>query len=482
MIAALRQTVLTGFLGVFSGLLTLAVSVLFNPIAAIVLSIAAFLGLMTVVYPFVGLMLLGVFSQLDGLSNVIFAMSPVSGFKLLTASTLLGILLSIPMNKGHFRQTLRDPVLIMACLFMVTMFISTIFAENKGYAVDSIRRMISLLILLIMFVFLVDRRSRLTIVTYILMATSLFSAIILCLDIALGTSLLTTTEAATMSRTAEGFDRSSGASEHNPTTAATMMLAGVIIALVALLEGGKHKKFYLAVVLIGTLGIVLSFARSSALVYGLIVVMLAYRYRKSRYMPLGMIMGVLGLVAMTPFIPESYWERIASIFGGSGGDWTLGRRLTYNIIGIDLAFRYPILGVGPGNFKEWFVEPEFRYLPGRTLLGRQLHNMYLSVIVEYGLIGAFFFFGFLLHSLRSVRRVMLAPVDEDMRVLATAYFYGYLAYLMVSLFIPNEYNKYTWMMAGIASTFPYLNRPAPLVAHGVQDMRQKLMRVIGVSR
>jgi len=174
-------------------------------------------------------------------------------------------------------------------------------------------------------------------------------------------------------------------------------------------------------------------------------------------------MMLLGGAVMLPFVPAEYFDRIASILDG-GGDWTLGRRLTYNIIGLDLVWQHPVFGVGPGNFKVYFVDPEYRYLPGRTLLGRQLHNMYLSVIVEYGIFGAVFFLGFCLYGLRQVRRVMCAPVDHDMRVLATAFFYGYLAYLLVSVFVPNEYNKYTWMLAGIAASFPLLNnhrKPGP---------------------
>lgn len=459
MLEAAKRGAAMGALGIVGGLTTLGAGVAATPLVAIALPIAALIGLSTIVYPFLGLALLVVFAHLDGLSNVIFALSPVSGFKLLTALTVTGILLTVSMNRADLKRSSRDPVLIMAVLFFLTMCVSALFAGNKEYALDSIRRMGSLLIFLAMCVVLVGRRVRLSVVFYIVMGTSLFSATILIVDIVAGTTLLTSTDAATTARTAEGFDRSSGASEHNPTTAATMLLAGVVMALVAFLEGGRHRTFFLAVIVVGTLAIILSFARSSALVYGLVVVLLAWRYRKSRYMPLGMILGFVGFLAATPFIPPSYWERIASIFGGSGGDWTLGRRLTYNLIGLELALRHPILGVGPGNFKEWFVHPEFRYMPGRTLLGRQLHNMYLSVIVEYGIVGATFFFGFIAHSLRSVYRAMQNPIDEQMRVMATAYFYGFVAYLMVSVFVPNEYNKYTWMLAGVATAFAYLNRP-----------------------
>ena len=153
-----------------------------------------------------------------------------------------------------------------------------------------------------------------------------------------------------------------------------------------------------------------------------------------------------GLAAL-PFIPAEYWKRLGTIFG-AGGDWTLGRRLSYNLIGVQLFAEIPIFGIDPGNFAERFADPEFRYYPGRTLLGRELHNMHLSVLTQYGIAGAAAFYGML----AALRRVSRNPASERMRIWAGALGLGFVAYLIASLFLPNEYTKYTWVLSGPAAT------------------------------
>ena len=92
------------------------------------------------------------------------------------------------------------------------------------------------------------------------------------------------------------------------------------------------------------------------------------------------------------------------------------------------------------------------------MYGRQLHNMHLSIMVEYGLIGATFFYGMVFSAFKGAFRAMRAPVDARIGVLATAYFYALLAYMLVSVFVPNEYNKYTWIMLGLGAALPRINK------------------------
>jgi O-antigen ligase len=235
-----------------------------------------------------------------------------------------------------------------------------------------------------------------------------------------------------------------------------MLLVGVIFALVHALESPVWRMRLLMIAGIGTMAVVLSFARSAALAYFVIAMALVWRHRHWRYLPLGAAAGFAAGLAALPFIPAEYWERLASIVGGAG-DPTLGRRFTYNLIGIDLFLHHPIFGVGPSNFIHHFTSVEYRYLPGRTLLGRELHNMYLSVVVQYGVVGAFPFFAMLVMSFKQLRAVARAPSDEAMRVYATALAYAFAAYLLASLFLPNEYTKYTWLLPGISAALFIVN-------------------------
>ncbi|NVO26670.1 O-antigen ligase family protein [Donghicola sp. C2-DW-16] len=441
--------------GVTSGLIALAFAIAGHVKLAVIMPVAAVFGLGFAAHPFVGVSALLFFAQLDGIQDKIF---PGDGFKLMTLGTMLGVIVTAFRHRGMVKDALMQPIAIMGMLLGVSMLVSALGADSKVMAANSLRRLLAMIIFMYLIIIMVNTRARFEKALMILALTSLISGIILILDVKLGMTLISTSDAATTARTAEGFERSSGASQYNPTTAATMMLTGVIIALVMFLEQDKYKRFYLAAAGIGTMALIFSFARSSFIVYTVTGMFLAYRYRKHHMIVPAMVIGSMLVLIMLPFLPESYYERIGSIFGAGGGDWTLGRRMTYNVIGVNLLVEHPLFGVGPGNFKKHFVDSAYRFLPGRTMFGRQLHNMHLSIMVEYGLVGATFFYAMVISAFKGAFRVMREPVDANIGFLATAYMYGLMSYMMVSVFVPNEYNKYTWIMLGLGAALPRVNR------------------------
>lgn len=443
------------FAGCAAAVLALAFTILGHPELALILPVAAVIGLAFAAHPFVGISALLFFAQLDGIQDKIF---PGDGFKLMTLGTMVGVIVTAFRQRGMVRDALMQPIAIMGMLLGLSMIVSAFGAESKYMAANSLRRLLAMIIFMYLIIILVNTRARFERAMMILALTSLISGVILILDVKLGMTLISTSDAATTARTAEGFERSSGASQYNPTTAATMMLTGVIIAVVMYIEQDHYKRFYMAAAGIGTLALIFSFARSSFLVYTITAIFLFYRYRQHRLIIPVLVIGGMFALMMLPFLPASYYERIASIFGGGGGDWTLGRRMTYNVIGVNLLTEHPLFGVGPGNFKKHFVDSAYRYLPGRTMYGRQLHNMHLSIMVEYGLIGATFFYGMVIAAFRGAREVMRSPADSAIGHLATAYFYALTAYMLVSVFVPNEYNKYTWIMLGLGAALPRVNR------------------------
>lgn len=435
--------------GAFAALLSLGVSLLLNPFLAPLVPFALIFGLAALTQPVAAALMLVGLSYLDALGKMVFFFSPLSPFKLFTGLAILALILQVTRFRTGIQAATASPVFRAYLAFMMAWVIAFMMAESlrqaAGWAID----LATVAIILPLILFILQKESHVRLGIWILAAASAISALILIADIILGTRLVSTSDAATTARTAEGFDRSSGGSNENPTTAATMLLTGTVIALVHALESPVRRKLFTVMAVVGVIGVLLSFARSSFVVAGIITILLAWRYRKHRLFPLGCILAVLGGMALLPFLPESFWDRILSIFGG-GGDWTLGRRLSYNVIGLDLLSSNPIFGVGPGNFFSLFTSSEFRFLPGRTLTGRQLHNMYLSVAVEYGLVGFSCFMAIILSGFRACRDTIENARSEQTRATATALFYGMLAYFLVSVFVPNEYNKYTWLLPALA--------------------------------
>lgn len=426
----------------------LAIGFVIHPLAAFALPIAIAVATAVLLYPFVGLVMLTLFAQLDALANLLFSSLPVSGVKLLALLTLAGVVFNIAREKYAIRLVLREPAVIAVGLFGVLICLSFFVAENQEYALWSVRRQASLILLFSLVVVLTRTIQQLKILLYCIAGAALASSLLVILDSTIGGNILSTSDAATSARW-EGVSRSSGGSDYNPTTAATMLVAGTVLAGVLCVEFSRFRMLMVAAFLFGSIGIVLSFARSAALVFVLIMLWLAWLYRSHELFPLACVLAFLGLLIMLPFVPEQYWERLGTLFGG-GSDWTLGRRLGYNLIGLDLLKDHPILGVGPGNFKEHYVATEFRYYPGRTLLPRQLHNMYLSVAVEYGIPAFICFMTFIWQALSGLWRIDNSGEESELRSLVRALLIAYIAYLMASVFVPNEYNKYTWLLTGIS--------------------------------
>ncbi|MFP7569964.1 O-antigen ligase family protein [Marivita sp. S2033] len=454
--SALMILIPTLALALFGALAVLIAGLAGLPALALGAGFALAGGAVLLIQPFLGVAALATFSQLDAVEKLLFGFLPISFFKLTAAASVFAILANSLHYRDQIRRMLRNPVVVMGIVFLMLTLVSLAGAEDKALAVSAIQSSVSLVLLLILVVVLANSRRKVEILIWILVGSSLVSALILLVDVTLGVQLVAQSDAATTARTAEGVARSSGGSDYNPTTAASMLLVGVVFALVHAFESPVWRLRLLTIAGIGTIAVVFSFARSAALAYFVIALALVWRHRHWRYLPLGGFAVFLAGLSMLPFIPAEYWERLASIVGGAG-DPTLGRRFTYNLIGIDLFLHHPIFGVGPSNFVHHFTNVEYRYLPGRTLLGRELHNMYLSVVVQYGIVGAFAFFGMLVMSIKQLRAVARSPSCDAMRVYAVALTYAFAAYLLASLFLPNEYTKYTWLLPGISAALYIVN-------------------------
>ena len=406
--------------------------------------------------PFLGIAALTAFSHLDAVQKALFGFLPVSAFKLIAAATIAALLVNARDHRDRLRAALRDPVPVMAILFLALAAPSFVKADDRALALAAIQSFLDLAILLWLVVILARTRNQVAILLWILVLTSVLSAVLVLADFTLGVQLVAQSDAASTARTVEGVTRSAGGSDYNPTTAAALLLVGAVFALTHALESPVWRRRLLLAVGLCSAAVVLSFARSAALAYGLVLLALLWRHRRARRLPLIGALALLAGLALAPFVPDEYWLRLSSIVGGAP-DPTLGRRLSYNLIGADLFLRNPLFGVGPGNFFHHFTDPAYRFLPGRTLLGRDLHNMYLSVLVQHGLIGALPFFAILALTFRNLRAVWRAPADDAIRVQALALGYAFAAYLATALFLPSEHIKYTWILPGLAVSLRLAN-------------------------
>lgn len=441
---AASYTVLVSGLG-FLALVMVMLSVV-SIKAAVALAPAMLAGSLIVFRPMLGLFLLVVFAHLDAVAAQLSGPLPISFYKLLTAATVAGVALASFGKPRAERLGPASRTRVFAVLLFLWMSLSAIWSRDPGLAKDFLEGVGGSMLLLFLIVWLVDTPGRLRLLVWSLVVTGLISAIVVIADTKLGVRLVSTDAAATTAQF-DGVERSSGASNYNPTTASHMLLATTVISTLLFFGDKRLRWLSGASIILGLAALVFTLARSAVVALALTVVVFAWHHRKHRMFPFALIMALAMLAAALPFFPDIFWERMGTIFNAAV-DRTLFRRLSYNLIGLDLVRQHPVLGVGPGNFPEYYVDIAYRWYPGRELEPRQLHNSYLEIAAESGLIALGLFLGTMFSALKAGLRAAREKTGE-VQLLAKATSYAFCAFLLASLFMPNEDTKFMWILPAL---------------------------------
>lgn len=432
-----------------------------SPKAAAVVVPGLVIGGYLVLHPFVGLTLLLVLAQLDAVSNMVSAGLPVSAYKLLTVATLAGYgLTSFRMNPQD-RLGPNAIELRYAVLFALSVGISFLLSRYKSAGLDYLFGLLGVMVILYLIVVLTDTVARLEALVIALVVAGFVTAITVLAETALGVRFVSTSDAAATAAF-QGQARSAGMSDYNPTTAAHMLLATTILAGMLAIGHHRYRAFAGLTFLVGVPALVTTLARSAIIALVLVALLFAWNHRRHRLAPFVLLCSFVAAILALPLLPDAFWERMASVLNIEM-DRTLLRRVSYNLIGLDLFFQNPFFGIGPGNFPEYYAGNEYRWFPGREPVPRQLHNSYLEVATETGLIGLILFLGVMLSALR---RGFQAAASADKRVsgLAAACSYAFAAFLVASFFMPNQDTKFMWILPGLCIAAWRVMPPPPETA------------------
>ena len=149
-------------------------------------------------------------------------------------------------------------------------------------------------------------------------------------------------------------------------------------------------------------------------------------------------------------MPDKLTERFAEL-GNPSTDWTLGRRMGYQVVGLELLAENPILGVGPGNYAKHYVDFEFRWVDGRRLQERALHNTYLGVAAEYGMLGFSLFASLIIIVLVGLGRARRQARDSELANMAEALQYSFMVFLLGIATLPGLQYKMLWTVLGLGT-------------------------------
>jgi O-antigen ligase len=246
---------------------------------------------------------------------------------------------------------------------------------------------------------------------------------------------------------------------------AQMMLVFIPIAIERMLHERKPLLKLLAGLagMLSVLTVVFTFSRGGFLATVVVLGLLFILY-PPRPLQLAVLIG-LGL-AIFAFVPSTYYDRILtleSFVPNQSGridvrtDNSIQGRASQNLTGWEMFKQNPVLGVGLNNFSLLYPEysKEIGLAPNAS--NRALHNHYLEVATETGIIGLSVFLLLIWYAFRPVlrvRRQFLEAGQPDYAHLMTALTIGFIGYLVAAFFVPSSFPRYLYLLLGIMYALP----------------------------
>jgi O-antigen ligase len=217
-----------------------------------------------------------------------------------------------------------------------------------------------------------------------------------------------------------------------------------------------------------TMAMALTFSRGAAVAAGVVLLaMVVLRYIRLRY-----LVAALGIAAVVLVAVPQYADRVltlgnvAALFSedatGSGADNSLLSRATENLTAINVFADHPIVGVGPGQFSEYYRQYSDVIGISVRAQDREAHNLYLGLAAEAGALGLGAFLVAVtvtLVALARARRAALAT-RPDLAAVATGFLLAIVAYLASGVFLHLSYARYFWLMLALASVAAIVVRTA----------------------
>lgn len=126
---------------------------------------------------------------------------------------------------------------------------------------------------------------------------------------------------------------------------------------------------------------------------------------------------------------------------------------------------HPVFGVGAGHFQPFYSVDYQRKAAGPAPgepTPLYAHSLYLQLGAELGVLGLAAFLAIFVHQLRELARARRRWMDArpDLADVATALALGIVGYLSASLFLHLGFQRYLWLLVGLASAALYVMRDA----------------------
>jgi O-antigen ligase len=171
----------------------------------------------------------------------------------------------------------------------------------------------------------------------------------------------------------------------NPNDLALNLATFLPLTLMYVKRAGPPMRRLLCAVFAVLMLMAIVFTKSRSGMVGTVATLVTFAIVARMITPANLIALVIGGMLVLPMMPQSFFERMASITDPSKDD--TGSREQRKLLmeqAVILFQQYPLTGVGAGQFQNFGP-------PGQAKQWRQTHNAYLQVASEIGIFGVFVF-------------------------------------------------------------------------------------------
>ncbi len=206
-----------------------------------------------------------------------------------------------------------------------------------------------------------------------------------------------------------------------------LILAIPVIAGLLWTEKGVLKKlFWLGSLCVTMLALVLTFSRGCwlgiILAIGLLAIMIDRKF---------VLLGIVALLFLPFVLPESIINRFLSI--GNMGDSSTSYRVYIWMGTLAMLNDYWFSGIGLGITSFNTIYPIYSY---NNISAPHSHNLYLQLVVEFGIVGLIVFFGMLYNFYKET----IISICKKKNILTSSIIAGVSGFMLQSMFDHTWYN------------------------------------------
>lgn len=244
--------------------------------------------------------------------------------------------------------------------------------------------------------------------------------------------------------------RAAGFSQGANTATRYFVIAFTFFTYLFIATKTRILKIFLFAGIVATfIGVFYTASRSGIMLLAIAIILLVLMQAKFKYRLEVGIISVVGLVFLLSF-SENILKFVATIFPSiSQGTDTVGLRYALWKAGFQMWLDHPIAGVGIGMFPsqlKFYPNPQYSYFFTHGLVA---HNMYVSMLAETGIVGAFLFVALLFSAVINFIKARKLH-DKVFDGIQRTWFIVFLVMLAGGMTKTDQVDKLLWLCLGVS--------------------------------